>query len=233
MKITKSNGSKPSKNKVNLERYRILFFQMGLVISLSLVLLAFEWTSVQSHDLDWDLQQGNHLIEEMAEVTIHKKKIPEKPKPKLIPLIKEIENTEKADEDLLVSAEITKNTFNELDREIAGIEEIEEEDTVVYVFVSNYPEFPGGELAMMKFFRDNLRFTPQAREINLQGTVYVSFIVWNDGSIRDIKILRGLGSGLDEEVIRVIEAMPRWIPGSQNGRDVNVEFKIPIKFQLN
>ncbi|MBN2174748.1 MAG: energy transducer TonB [Bacteroidales bacterium] len=233
MKFTNSNEGNPSKRKVNLDKDRGLFFQIGLVVSLSLVLLAFEWKSADTYELDWDVRNVDDLIEEMTVITLHKKKVPQMPKPTLIPVIKEIENFEGPDEDLIISAEITENTYNELDRKIGEIEEIVEEDTVIHVFVSNNPEFPGGEPALMNYLRNNLKFTQQAREINLQGTVYVSFVVWNDGSIRNIKILRGLGAGLDEEVIRVIEAMPPWTPGSQNGRNVNVEFKMPVKFQLN
>jgi TonB family protein len=79
----------------------------------------------------------------------------------------------------------------------------------------------------------NLRYAKNAKNIHLKGTIYVLFVVWKDGSIRDAQILRGLGAGLDEEVIRVIGAMPDWKPGLQNGRPVNVRYRVPVTFNLN
>jgi protein TonB len=111
-------------------------------------------------------------------------------------------------------------------------EEIVPEDTTVYDYPSRYPEFPGGSSAMFSYLGEHLKYTEQARTINLQGTVHVSFVVWKDGSIRDVQILRGLGAGLDEEVIRVIQGMPNWNPGMQHGKNVNVRYRIPVKFSL-
>jgi len=233
MKVKKTPEGKPSTRKVNLENKRGVFFQIGMVISLSIVLLAFEWTTVNTFDLDWNRPDRQDILEELAEITIHQKKKPEMPKPKLIPVIREISNLEEPDEDIDISAEVLEETYNDPNAYVEEIVEIVEEESVIYAYVEEYPEFPGGEVAMMKFLSDHLEFTQAAKEINLQGTVYVYFVVWNDGSIRDVSILRGLGAGLDEEVVRVIESMPRWNPGIQNGKKVNVEFKMPIKFKLN
>ncbi|MCD4665739.1 MAG: energy transducer TonB, partial [Bacteroidales bacterium] len=116
---------------------------------------------------------------------------------------------------------------------IPDIEEVEKEDPVIWAQVSNPPQFPGGLTALYKYLKLNLKYPADAKGINLEGTVHVSFVVWKDGSISDVEILRGIGGGCDEEVIRAIESMPNWIPGNQNGNKVNAAFQMPVKFKLN
>ncbi len=224
------NAKKSS--KANLEKKRGLFFQIGLILSLSFVLLAFEWTTIRNHTIDrYRLGQGE-LIEEMAEVTIHKKK-PEMPKPQIIRPIIVPDDVEIDDNEIIIDVEIKEDTENNTNFIIDEIEEIVEEDPVPLYKLEKWPEFPGGESAMMAFLSNNLKYTSAAREINLEGTVHVFFLIWKDGSIRDIEIRRGVGAGLDEEVIRVISKMPKWAPGTQNGRNVSVVYNLPVKFKLN
>lgn len=94
------------------------------------------------------------------------------------------------------------------------------------------PEFPGGESAMFAYLSEQLRYPPMARRAGIQGTVYTSFTVSADGTIEDIEVLRGLEGGCTEEALRVIRSMPRWAPGVQNGRKVNVHYMLPIRFTL-
>jgi periplasmic protein TonB len=103
----------------------------------------------------------------------------------------------------------------------------------VLLFVEQAPEFANGLKAMYKFLGDNIKYPSVARENNIEGTVYVSFVVGKDGTIRDVKVKRGIAGGCNEEAIRVVELMPKWIPGKQNGKAVNVSFTIPIKFKLD
>jgi TonB family protein len=100
------------------------------------------------------------------------------------------------------------------------------ESSAVFTVVEDMPSFPGGESERARFFANNLR-VPAER---VEGTVYVSFIVKADGSIAGAKILRGLGKSYDEEVLRVINLMPKWLPGTQNGEAVDVLFNLPVKF---
>ena len=94
------------------------------------------------------------------------------------------------------------------------------------------PEFPGGDAARNKFLKDNLRYPADAREQYISGTVYLTFVVERDGSITDIRILRGIGGGCEEEAVRVVRMMPKWTPGKQNGNPVRVQFNLPIRFTL-
>jgi len=110
---------------------------------------------------------------------------------------------------------------------------VEEEVTEPYRYVEQMPEFPGGEEARTKFIFKNLKYPMIARETGIQGTVYITFVVSKTGQISNVAVLRGIGGGCDEEAVRVIQSMPSWIPGKQNGKAVPVQFSFPIKFTLN
>jgi len=102
----------------------------------------------------------------------------------------------------------------------------------VYKFVEKMPSFPGGEGAMAQFLRDNIYYTPQAREQNEQGIVVVQFTVNETGELTDVKIVRGLQYGLNEVALTAIKKMPKWNPGVQNGERVPVTYNVPITFNL-
>ncbi|KAF5034860.1 hypothetical protein DSECCO2_591660 [anaerobic digester metagenome] len=95
------------------------------------------------------------------------------------------------------------------------------------------PEFPGGEEALMTFLRDNIRYPQIAREHNVQGTVYVSFVVRPDGKVTQVQVERGIGGGCDEESVRVVSLMPNWKPGMDKGKPVYSLFNIPIRYILH
>jgi len=95
------------------------------------------------------------------------------------------------------------------------------------------PQFPGGQSALMGFVAENVRYPADAQNDGIQGRVIVQFVVTSDGSIADTEVVRGVHPSLDNEAIRVIEAMPRWIPGEQDGQKVNVMFTMPIIFRLD
>ena len=102
----------------------------------------------------------------------------------------------------------------------------------VYQVVDQMPEFPGGEKAMMKYLADNIKYPQKAKDNNIAGRVFVGFIVEKDGSISEVKVLRGIGGGCDEEAVRVIKAMPKWTPGKVKGEPVRVSYTIPLNFKL-
>ncbi len=106
------------------------------------------------------------------------------------------------------------------------------DDDPKFVFVEQQPEFKDGVKSMYRFLSDNIRYPAVARENNIEGTVYVGFVVGREGTIRDVVVKRGLGGGLNEEAVRVIQLMPKWNPGKQNGKAVSVAYTLPIKFRL-
>ena len=107
-----------------------------------------------------------------------------------------------------------------------------EEDTV-YQTVEEMPEFPGGAEAMMKSIAGNIKYPEAAIDKNIEGRVFVSFVIEKDGSVSNVKVLRGIGGGCDEEAVRVIKGMPKWKPGIQEGKPVRVSYMMPINFKLD
>jgi len=106
-------------------------------------------------------------------------------------------------------------------------------DQQPYKMVDKMPSYPGGDEARIKFMLENIKYPAEAMKKNVQGKVFVKYIVRSDGSITDAKILRGIGGGCDEEAIRVIKLMPKWNPGMDKGKPVDVEFVMPINFKLD
>jgi protein TonB len=95
------------------------------------------------------------------------------------------------------------------------------------------PEYPGGQPAMYDYLLKAIKYPDEARKKGITGTVYVNFVVEEDGTISTVKILRGIGGGCDEESIRVVKSMPKWLPGTQNGKKVAVIFNLPIRYALD
>jgi len=107
----------------------------------------------------------------------------------------------------------------------------QQEEEVFHV-VETQPEYPGGENAMLKFIKDNLVYPESAKKNGVEGVVYVNFIIEKDGSISNVKVLRGISAECDNEIIRVVNLMPNWSPGMQRGRPVRVYFNLPFRFKL-
>jgi protein TonB len=102
----------------------------------------------------------------------------------------------------------------------------------IFTAVEMEPSFPGGIEMFYKFLQYNIRYPAKAFEDKMQGKVFVSFTVEKDGSLNNIKVVRALGGGCDEEAVRVMELSPKWKPGVQNGRPVRVQYTMPISFSL-
>jgi len=100
---------------------------------------------------------------------------------------------------------------------------------IVYAVVEDPPIFPGGDEARIRYCIENFKYPEDARKRNIQGTVYVTFVVEKDGTITDIRILKGIEASCDREVIRVLKNMPQWHPGRISGKPVRVQFNMPFK----
>jgi TonB family protein len=111
----------------------------------------------------------------------------------------------------------------------AYVEKVEGE---IFNMVDDSPVFPGGEEGRVAFLQQNLRYPESARDAGDQGTVFVSFVIRDDGRIANVKVLRGVSTAIDEEAVRVVKMMPRWTPGKLDGEPVNVQFNMPIRFVL-
>lgn len=107
-----------------------------------------------------------------------------------------------------------------------------QEENSVLTIVEQMPEFPGGLDSLISFIRENVRYPETAKELKIQGTVFVQIIVEKDGSITNVKVLRGIGGGCDEEAVRLALSMPKWKAAKQNGKEVRCYYNLPIKFKL-
>ena len=106
------------------------------------------------------------------------------------------------------------------------------EDTV-YQIVEQMPQYTGGEKAMRKYVAENIKYPQEAKDKNISGRVFVGFVIEKDGSVSNVKVVRGIGGGCDEEAARVIKGMPKWKPGKQDGKPVRVNYMMPVFFKLD
>ncbi|KAB1063395.1 energy transducer TonB [Salibacter halophilus] len=214
--------------EVDINKKRNLFFFVGFVFALGMVLVAFEWkifeeTKTQLGQLDIQMEE-----EEMIPIT--QRKPPPPPPPPKQQILEIVEDDEEIEEELEIeSTEIDENT------EIEFVETPEEEvveEPEIFQVVEDPPQFPGGEEELFKYLGKSIQYPPMAKDAGVSGVVYVTFVVNEDGSISDVEVLRGIGAGCDKEAIRVVENMPKWKPGKQRGKSVKVQFNLPIRFTL-
>lgn len=116
---------------------------------------------------------------------------------------------------------------------ILGINMAYGQEKKVFDVVEQMPHFPGGDAALMQFLRENIKYPETAEKNGIQGRVICTFVVENDGSVTNVQILRSVDDLLDKEAVRVIQAMPKWVPGKQNGEPVFVKYTLPITFKLD
>ena len=218
--------------KANLENKKLMFMQIGLIISLLIAWLAFEHKSYDKRQIDESLLNREVVLdEEMVEIT---KQEEQKPQPVETPQQTtqlEIVEDDVETEDLNINAEVEQN---EIIEEYVAPEVVEEEvsETEIFQIVEEMPSFPGGEGKLMEYVAKNIKYPQIARETGIQGRVFVGFVVEPDGSISNVKLLRGIGGGCDEEAMRVVKSMPKWKPGKQRGKAVRVSYQIPVFFKL-
>ena len=219
--------------KADLEKNRSIFIEIGFVIALSLILLAFEWTSSKSDGAG--LGELSDLAAEEEIIPITRQEVVPPPPPPPPPQVIEVLNIVEDDVDIEDEVEIEDSEADQdMQVEIVDIiDDEEEEDAPVFFIVEDMPEFPGGDLALRKYIAQNIKYPEIAKENGIQGRVFVQFVVNKKGMVEAIKIVRGVDPSLDREAMRVIKSLPKWKPGQQRGKAVKVSFTVPINFQLN
>lgn len=215
----------------SLEKKRFIFLEIGIILVLAAVLLAFNYRAYTDKTfLDFDRLPDN-TIEEFAPITVHPPAPPPVAPPPPSTLINIVDDEIEVEHNFTIDVE--DNQFDKADDFVPFIpEEVTEPEETVYIFPQKYPEYPGGEPARLQFLRDNVKYPQMAREAGISGTVYVEFIVEPDGSITNVEVLRGPGGGIPDEAIRVTQLMPNWEPGLQGGKKVRVQYRMAIKFVL-
>ena len=218
--------------KANLENKKLMFIQIGLIISLAVAWAVFEMKSYDKREIDESLLRSTEMLdEEMVEITKQ-----DEPKPEPVEMPKtttqlEIVEDDVEVEDIEINAEMDQNEV--VEEYVAP--EIEEEEVVeqeIFQIVEEMPSFPGGEQKLLEYVAKNVKYPQIARESGIKGRVFISFVVEPDGSVSNVKVLRGIGGGCDEEAMRVVKSMPKWKPGKQRGKAVRVSYMLPVNFQL-
>jgi periplasmic protein TonB len=221
--------------QADLESKRSLYFEVGIVLSLLAVFLLLQFkTPVRERTVSFNRNDLNLIEEEI--LNTEQPVTPPAPvlKPQQFSMLTIVEDESEDVTDIDIQVEIDQRTaipaYVPLEKPIYQEEEIFEKE--IFTIVEKQPSFPGGEPARMAYFAENLKYPVLARELGIMGVVYVGFVVEPDGSISNLKILRGIGGGCDEEAIRVVSGMPKWNPGMQRNKAVRVQFTLPVRFAL-
>ncbi|MBX2978194.1 MAG: energy transducer TonB [Flavobacteriales bacterium] len=213
--------------EADLEKRKGSFMLIGLLTALAVSLVAFEWTTFEKVVGELGKFQDEQLEEEIIPASATPPP-PPPPPPAPAEMIEIVDDKIEVPETKAVDTESTAETTFEAPPQ----RQEEEEDDTIFTIVEDQPQFPGGDKALYAFLGKNMKYPAMAQDANIQGTVYVTFEVDKDGQIKDVKVLRGIGGGCDEEAIRVVKSMPKWTPGKQRGKPVRVQYNLPVKFTL-
>ncbi len=216
-------------NQADLENKKLIFWQIGAIMSLALVFFAFEYRSEANFSMRDITRSMDAAPFEEIPVTVHRPTLPPPP-PQPVVNIVAVDNHNQDVATLTINAEPLAD--ESIEPHVPVMEPEMQLDEPVILVPEIAPEFPGGVDALMAYLGRNLNYPARARELEIQGRVYVSFVIEKDGKVSNIKLLRGIGGGCDEEAIRVVSEMPDWKPGRQNGRPARVAYNLPVRFSL-
>ena len=216
--------------KADLTRTTGLFFNVGLVVTLLLVIFAFE-KKVYDDGSEVNLHAEAEDFEDLMDIPQTQQPPPPPPK-KIQPEIIEVPDEEEIEEEIEIDldVEMTEETVIEevVFEEAPEDEEVEE----IFTIVEDQPQPNGGMAAFYQYVSKKMKYPAQARRMGIEGKVFVQFVVDKDGTLTEVKAVKGIGAGCDEEAVRVIQGAPRWKPGKQRGRAVKVRMILPITFKL-
>ena len=208
-----------------------LYRNIGFTITFLLLIVVFNWRFPVEAIVD--LGELEVVAEEIYDIPISEQQPPPPPSQAEVFNIVEVENTVEIEEiEITLDVEVTEQTA--VQDVIVTVEpEIEEEKVdEIFSIVEVHPEPVGGIKTFMKYLAENIKYPNAASRLGVSGKVYVQFVVEKDGSLTDIKVIKGIGAGCDEEAVRVLTEAPKWSPGKQRGVPVRVYKMVPINFQL-
>ena len=221
--------------KASLENKKLLFVEIGLVVSLAITLFAFEWTSTETETA---------LLEDNTEVLIEEEIIstqmdtpPPPPAAPKIPVLSDqidiVDDEIEIEDDMFMNLEDDASLGVEIMDYVEVEEEVVEEEAIPFQLVEEKPSFQGGDANQFsKWVNQRLVYPEIAKENGVQGRVTLQFTVEKDGSVTKVKVLRGVDPSLDKEAVRVVSMSPKWKPGKQRDRAVPVTYTFPVIFQL-
>lgn len=222
-------------DKANLENKKLMFLEIGMIVALLVVFFAFEWTTKETN-VD-ALVDTTVAIEEEEIISIETNTPPPPPQTPDIPVLSDqidiVEDDVKVD-DIIINTEDDANLGVEIVDYVAQVEEeVVEEEAIPFQLVEKQPSFKGGgPNEFTKWVNQRLVYPEIAKENGVQGRVTLQFTVEKDGSVTNVKVLRGVDASLDKEAVRVVSSSPKWTPGRQRDRAVKVTYTFPVIFQL-
>ena len=222
--------------KASMENKRFLFTEIGMVIALLIVWGAFSYTSREKKVATLEADQTVVEVEDMVPITEETPPPPEAaPKiPILSDQIDIVDDNIKVDDSMFQNIEDSNEGFEIMDYiESAPEEETIEEEAIPFQLVEEKPSFNGGDAnEFSKWVNSRLVYPEIAKENGVQGRVTLQFTVNADGTVSNVKVLRGVDSSLDKEAVRVVSSSPKWKPGKQRDRALKVTYTFPVIFQL-
>lgn len=221
--------------KADLKTKKLLFTEIGFVAALLVVLFAFEWSSKDKKVSVLDA--GNQEIVEDEMVPITQETPPPPPETPKIPVLSDqidiIDDDIKVDDNILNLEDDSNLGVEIMDYVEEVAEESVEEEAIPFQLVEEKPKFQGGDAnEFSKWVNQRLVYPEIAKENGVQGRVMLQFTVNADGTVSNVKVLRGVDSSLDKEAVRVVSSSPKWKPGRQRDRAVKVTYTFPVIFQL-
>ncbi|MDR1848247.1 MAG: energy transducer TonB [Bacteroidales bacterium] len=223
-------------NKANLENKKVLFLEIGLVVALSVMIFAFEYRSYDKGNDEQVIKRHDVAIES---IEIPQTETPPPPEPEDIPpaeptVFEIVDETVKIDNAFDVTSLFSNQTNTGVTinkKEISNDDELKEEEEIFQV-VETQAEFPFPE-GYMGYVQSRIVYPEAARTAGISGNVVAQFVIEKDGSLSNIKILRDIGGGCGEEVVRILKGMPKWKPAQQRGKPVRNQFSMRVSFDLN
>jgi len=220
--------------KADLENKKSTWLLVGYVIVLAFMFVAFEWT--RDIRVDTSGRIAENVFEQDMEIPLTRQpEVTPPPPPQVTPIndvLTIIDDDATAEETNFASSEETGEDVVIKHIPVTVDEEVVVEDEI-FVIVEENPQFPdGGTAGLLQYLGKNIKYPTIPQENGTQGRVTVQFVVNKDGSIVDVKVIRGVDPYLDKEAVRVISTMPKWIPGKQRGVPVRCKFTVPVTFKL-
>ena len=221
--------------KANLENKKLLFVEIGLIISLAIVYVALEWTSSETNVSTLEAEAEVVLEEEIIPIT--QETPPPPPAAPQIPVLSDqidiVVDDIEVDDDMFMNLEDDSSLGVEIMDYVEVEEEVVEEEAIPFQLVEEKPSFQGGDANQFsKWVNSRLVYPEIAKENGVQGRVTLQFTVEKDGSVTKVRVLRGVDPSLDKEAVRVVSMSPKWKPGKQRDRAVPVTYTFPVIFQL-
>lgn len=206
------------------------FLSIGLIITMVLVVTAFEWRQYDEGLVD--LQGKNiNTFEETMEVPPTEQPPPPPPAVQQ-PQVVEVPDEEEIKEDIKVNLDVEVTDQTKIEEIVVQAEEPKEETDEVFTIVEESATPKGGMAAFYKYVGDKIKYPPQARRMGIEGRVFVEFVIGKDGTLSEVRAIKGIGAGCDEEAVRIVQSSPAWNPGKQRGKPVKQRYTLPIIFKL-